>query len=557
MVAQGGLGSASGEEAPQPELGLALSGGGFRAAFFHVGVLARLAETGVLAKVEVISTVSGGSIVGALYYLLLRRELEANQDGGIGTAGYVRIVEEVETRLLAAVQKNIRARVFANLGKNLRMTRPDYSRSDRIGALYDLHLYRGAWGAPRETSIQLRELFVRPAGNDSFAPAKANPDREEKVPILLLNATTLNSGHNWRFEAIRMGESLPEDQLGAKATRRVDKNLWLLPGYFDARPGETDRPPVPAPHADFGLGSAVAASAAVPGAFKPLSISNMYEGVRVQLVDGGVQDNQGIQGLRDRRCRQMIVSDASGQMDDKRQPWAAAVPTLLRSSSIAQDRIRDAQLIGSAGDDLSLVDLRRGLSGDVAEPGTAPAPEGPPPEGGSAGFGIDPKVQRALSEIRTDLDFFSRVEAHSLSLSGYLMSDPARVGGPVAALAADRRPAMEPEWEFTAVAAKIGTADPDYLRKLEAGRHRFGRLLRLWGWGPIPIAALTLAGLAAIVLALWRPVAALVGAIFDLPVAGAVSALAALIVVIAVVVVPIVLFAVAGASLLLTRLYER
>ena len=54
----------------QPQkLGLALSGGGFRASYFHIGVLAQMAEQGLLRHVEVISTVSGGSIIGALYYL--------------------------------------------------------------------------------------------------------------------------------------------------------------------------------------------------------------------------------------------------------------------------------------------------------------------------------------------------------------------------------------------------------------------------------------------------------------------------------------------------------
>ncbi len=51
----------------QPKIGLALSGGGFRAAFFHLGVLARLAELGLLRRIEVVSTVSGGSIVGAAF----------------------------------------------------------------------------------------------------------------------------------------------------------------------------------------------------------------------------------------------------------------------------------------------------------------------------------------------------------------------------------------------------------------------------------------------------------------------------------------------------------
>src|SRR5437868_15290628 len=62
------------------KVGLALSGGGFRAALFHAGVLARLAELDALRHVEVLSCVSGGSILGALYYLELRRELMKTPD---------------------------------------------------------------------------------------------------------------------------------------------------------------------------------------------------------------------------------------------------------------------------------------------------------------------------------------------------------------------------------------------------------------------------------------------------------------------------------------------
>jgi NTE family protein len=45
---------------------LCLSGGGFRATLFHLGALRRLNETGVLAKLDTISSVSGGSIMAAL-----------------------------------------------------------------------------------------------------------------------------------------------------------------------------------------------------------------------------------------------------------------------------------------------------------------------------------------------------------------------------------------------------------------------------------------------------------------------------------------------------------
>jgi len=46
-------------------LGLALSGGGFRAAAFHLGTFLKLREFKLLDKIDVISCVSGGSIAGA------------------------------------------------------------------------------------------------------------------------------------------------------------------------------------------------------------------------------------------------------------------------------------------------------------------------------------------------------------------------------------------------------------------------------------------------------------------------------------------------------------
>src|SRR3954468_24821977 len=97
------------EETRRPGLGLALSGGGFRASFFHVGVLARLAETGMLRKVELISTVSGGSILGALYYLALKDLLENVPDAEITDQHYVQVVQRVERALFAGVSRQVRA----------------------------------------------------------------------------------------------------------------------------------------------------------------------------------------------------------------------------------------------------------------------------------------------------------------------------------------------------------------------------------------------------------------------------------------------------------------
>ena len=49
------------------KIGLALSGGGYRAAAYHVGTLRTLHKLGILEKVDVISSVSGGSITAAFY----------------------------------------------------------------------------------------------------------------------------------------------------------------------------------------------------------------------------------------------------------------------------------------------------------------------------------------------------------------------------------------------------------------------------------------------------------------------------------------------------------
>lgn len=49
------------------DIGIALSGGGYRAAAFHLGCLRALNDRGLLSRVRVISGVSGGALLAALY----------------------------------------------------------------------------------------------------------------------------------------------------------------------------------------------------------------------------------------------------------------------------------------------------------------------------------------------------------------------------------------------------------------------------------------------------------------------------------------------------------
>jgi len=64
----------------RPKIGLALSGGGVRAAGFHLGVLARLAREDCLEDVVAISTVSGGSLGVGLVYTLAGMRWPASRE---------------------------------------------------------------------------------------------------------------------------------------------------------------------------------------------------------------------------------------------------------------------------------------------------------------------------------------------------------------------------------------------------------------------------------------------------------------------------------------------
>src|SRR5271165_3883112 len=120
------------------KFGLALSGGGFRASLFHIGVLARLAEMDVLRHVEVLSCVSGGSILGAYYYLELRKMLQEYTDTEITRQCYIDLVQRIYRNFLAGVQRNIRLRMLFGWSSNAKVfSSRGSSSSDRLADLYE------------------------------------------------------------------------------------------------------------------------------------------------------------------------------------------------------------------------------------------------------------------------------------------------------------------------------------------------------------------------------------------------------------------------------------
>ena len=398
---------------PSPKLGLALSGGGFRASLFHIGVLAHLAEMNLLRSVQVLSTVSGGSIIGAYYYLHLKRLLESKPDRLLEPQEYVDLVKRMEQGFVAGIQKNLRTRAYADFGRNLRMIRDrSFTRSDRMAELYDEAFYDSVAPHPR---VCLSELKIQPPkAPRHFYPRKHNAGRINKVPVLILNSTTLNSGRNWQFSAVDAGEHPP-----LEGENEYNKNMLLKAFRYDQRD-------LPDKYRKVPLSVAVASSAAVPGIFPPLPLTGLYEDVTPKLVDGGVFDNQGISALLFERCSHILVSDASGQMDNDAKPASGLIGVLARTNSVLMDRVRDEgfELLETSRKsglirNYVMMHMREGFP--IEELNPLPKPEDQTKE--SVDYGINPNVQLRLSNMRTDLDSFTDVEAYSVMYSGYRIAE--------------------------------------------------------------------------------------------------------------------------------------
>ena len=496
------------QSAYEGKIGLGLSGGGFRASLFHIGVLARLAELDVLRRVEVLSCVSGGAIIGAHYYLEVRNLLQAKPDNEISKQDYIEIVERIRRDFLAGVQQNIRTRVTLNPIKTFMMlARSKYSRTMRAGELYEDAIFSRVPDGGGKDPRWLNGLYVCPVDksgkpDDSFNFRTDNWRRQAKVPNLILNTTALNTGHNWQFTASWMGEPP-----GSIATE-IDGNDRFRRLYYEGQ----DTPKV---HRQVRLGHAVAASACVPGLFEPLPLDGLYPERVVRLVDGGVCDNQGVASLIEQDCNVILVSDGSGQMESQKDPSIGLLGVPLRSNTILQARVREAQynelnarqrasllrgfMFVHLKDDLDVdpIDWVGCLDPFDASDDSRPAYR----RGPLTRYGIAKDVQELLSGVRTDLDSFSDVEAFALMTSGYRMTEHEfKFSNCVEGFP---EPDEQHKWDFLAVEEGLKGSGPkyEYLKKrLQASN---ARAFRIWKISSVlKVASMVLAA-AAIALAVW------------------------------------------------------
>src|SRR5262249_29406868 len=150
------------------------------------------------------------------------------------------------------------------------------SRTQRAGELFEEEIFSRVKDGEGHRPRWLDQLVVQPpAAPADFTPKHHNWRRRAKVPILILNATTLNTGHNWQFTTSWMGE--PPSSIDTE----IDGHYRLRRLYYGQAPERLR---------NVRLGHAVAASACVPGISDPLNLPGLYPGTTVSLVDGGVHD---------------------------------------------------------------------------------------------------------------------------------------------------------------------------------------------------------------------------------------------------------------------------
>lgn len=230
-------------------IGLCLSGGGFRAAAFHLGTLTYLQRVGLLERVRVLSTVSGGTFTGAKY-------------------------------ALSCVEKTPPETFFRQYYEELR-------KSD----IFPQALRILADGCPLSNSSGRKDIITCAAQSysETFfrrqltdAPALfGDLLNRDTAPLeeIIFNSTDFRKGYAFRFQKAATGK------IGNGATE-VSKE--------DA--------------ANLRIGDIVAASSCFPAGFEPIEFPGDFTWQNgmpaalqtlpaTPLMDGGIYDNEGLESL--------------------------------------------------------------------------------------------------------------------------------------------------------------------------------------------------------------------------------------------------------------------
>lgn len=507
------------EIADDSRRGLALSGGGLRATCFHVGVLAHLAESDELGRLDTISCVSGGSIAGAAYAVRLKTLLADKFDVDICRDDYIDVVKDLLNAVTALAGTNLRMRAFASPKAVLKMwLYPKFTFAERIAELLDkvlfLPLARKHPSFDAVTEKQLLGLINRPESMTKpgtighfhiligeppigwpLAPwdlrgaprgeplgfradRKYNASRNAKCPEMVFNATSVNSGASFVFAPEAHGERPSPYAWEISSRPRIP---WR--SYDEISAGAIFAPD------GLKLSRIVAASASVPGLIPPILLRRVQEDALHALADGGVVDNQGLHHLIDTACDHIFVSDASGQLGYQAYPDTSGFSMMARANEIMMERVRELgykELLELRNSKRVISTTHVHLTNELSEP--PPASTFRPDnalrknmiellEQAPTSFGVVRSYQGAMARLRTDLDCFCKLEVYSLMLDGYLQ---ARVAFPPKVTSSNETNDAS-KWPFMIVEDALKTYSPTgrLSAVLEIGSNRFLRLPRL------------------------------------------------------------------------------
>jgi len=249
---------------PDPGVALCLSGVGYRAMAFHVGVIWRLYESGWLAKLDRVSSVSGGSIAAAVLGLAWDRlKVDAPGDRSVFVDHFVKPI------------RNLAGETIDAWGIVGGLLLPG-TISEKIQGSYRKHLFGNA---------TLQDLVEKPR--------------------FVINAINVQSGVLWRFSKPYMRDY----RVGEVKAPRVT--------LAEAVAASSAFPPVLSPMI----------MELDPATFTPNSGDDLQREPytsRVVLSDGGVYDNLGLETAW-KRYDTILVSDAGGQLEPEEEPkedWA-------------------------------------------------------------------------------------------------------------------------------------------------------------------------------------------------------------------------------------------
>jgi NTE family protein len=373
----------------RPRIGLALSGGGFRASIFHLGVLRRLAESSWLSQIDIISTVSGGSILGAFLALHWHRLVGREQDPNAFDQAIARpFLDFVGNRSFIADW-------FCRLPivPFKKIIDPSYTRTSLAAEIFSATLL------DEKTCIDL-------------------PTR----PYLVMNATTLISMRAWRFTRDGMGDS----QIGHTPWNQKPLALGQCVAASAAFPPVF--PPMRIPTAEYQFTGPIHGGPSIE------------EHPYVALTDGGVYDNLGLEvlikptklpGLPEPVAppQFLVVSDAGAPTPRRFQRsgvpgWQSGL-VLYRVDEIAREQVsalRRRELMSAFLDPHS---KRKGLLVMLGSDLRRLPPEARESYLTQVGrtCEVPDCLVREIQAVRTHLNRFSPTECEALMYHAYSMTD--------------------------------------------------------------------------------------------------------------------------------------